>query len=54
MLVEGDSAHDFARGIKRFEDERQRFAPEQMMEYTQQFRWDYVVDPLVEEGYKVA
>ena len=52
VLVRGESAPHLAAGIRRFEHERKRFTPDKIVEYTQQFRWQYVVYPLIEQAYK--
>ena len=48
ILVKGNSAQDLAEGIKSFQQERQRFAPDRLREYSQRFRWVYVLAPLTE------
>lgn len=47
VLVEGESAEDFAQGIRTFREARQRFGAEGIRDYTLRFKWENVVEPLI-------
>jgi glycosyltransferase involved in cell wall biosynthesis len=53
VLAQGRSAKDFAGAIGTFHRERRQFAPAQVEEYTQAFRWARVVEPLI-DAYEVS
>jgi glycosyltransferase involved in cell wall biosynthesis len=47
VLVQGSGASELAGGISQFEQEAPRFAPERIRDYTQRFRWEQVLEPLI-------
>ena len=47
VLVQGGGARDLADGIARFQREALGFAPDRIREYTQRFRWENVLEPLI-------
>ena len=48
VLVQADSAGDFAHAIRSFDYGRQRLTSEHIEEYTQALRWTRVVEPLID------
>jgi glycosyltransferase involved in cell wall biosynthesis len=47
ILVEETSAQALAEAIERFRQERQRFSPARIQEYSQRFRWANVLGPVI-------
>lgn len=48
LIIRGNSAKDLVEGVEAFRRERYRFAPDRIEKYSLRFRWENVLDPVIQ------